>query len=109
MSDVPLALLEQAFSGLVEASTGGMDTGYPKARDAIHALAAEVVRLQGLSKELRDMLFELQWAAQQDTGTTTWGGCPMCNKADWRGHDKDCALAALIAKVDAALSPKAAL
>ncbi len=37
-----------------------------------------------------------QFSSQSEGDGTQWGCCPECYKADWRGHDKDCQLAANI-------------
>jgi len=51
-------------------------------------------------KELRDRLVEMQWSNEGGTEVSSWGVCPMCGAADWRGHKANCGLHKQIQEVE---------
>ena len=55
-------------------------------------------------KELRDRLVEMQCSSEGGTEVTSWGCCPMCGSADFRGHREGCDLNKQIQDVDAFLA-----
>lgn len=49
---------------------------------------------------VRIIMTTAEWAGDGGTDNTGWGECPLCYKADWEGHKKDCDFPKVLADFD---------